>query len=262
MNAAERRPRVARRWPKLSLTVSAILVLGTLVIAPASVEARPFTAADFQNLPARLFAQQAQLHANAKHGKKHRKAKKKRARRARPHHGHRRAVAHGTALVAASGALLDLHSHGPLPGLSDDVPAWLPSADIGEQDAAAGFVEIDHEVEGDHDEDAPDNVIADATDDGTTEPDPTPDLIEIASEFVADDQAGSETGNGNEVFAEVGDEPQLPPALGSFGDAPPTVAATDLRLPRQVPEPSTLALAGIASLAAWRLARRKTARTI
>lgn len=250
MNNVEQRPRLARRWPNLSLTALAALLLGTLVVAPVSVAARPFIGADFQRFHAPIFAKDARLHPKhvkrAKHGKV-----KKRGHRGGPRHIRHRVVAHTWSLGASSGALLSLHSNWPLPGISDDVHVWSPSGDIDEQDAAQDFVEVGQDV------DAPGSVMDESTSDESTDeataaPGLAPDLIDLTFDIVPTD--GTESDNG--VLAEIGDQPPLPSAPGPFSDTLPPTARAGLFASRTVPEPNTLVLAGLASLAAWRLVRR------
>ena len=251
MNSVEQRPRVARRGPKLSLTMLAALLLGSLVVAPSNVAARPFVGADFQRFDGPIFAKHVRLHAKHAKRAKHGKAKK-RGYRGGPRHIRHRVVAHTWWLGASSGALLSLHSNWPLPAVSDDLHVWSPSGDTGEQDAAQDLVEVGQEV------DAPASVTDESTSDesageATAALGLAPDLIDLTSDIVP----GDGTEGDNEVFAEIGDQPPLLSAPGPFSDDLPALARTDLFASRTVPEPNTLVLAGLASLAAWRLARRR-----
>ena len=235
----ERRLTLAGRRSNLSLRVCTVLLLGSLVAIPLSVAARPVVEADFLQFNGLKFAKH--VHSPAKlHVKAHGKTKKKPQRHA-PRRNRRHAPAHGWTF--AGGSLV--HDYAM-------TPWWWP---VGGVVSSAGIEYVNVPLDlGDSSDDS--GISGDVNDEPTQDESsddemPAPDLgpvpFEFVSEFVPDDD--------EEIISDGGANSPVSLLDAPINDALPP----PLRLPSRapVPEPSSLALAGLAALAAWRLARRQ-----
>ena len=247
MNNRQRGTYTAEHRSGPLLTALATLLIAVLMILPHHAEAKPFVGADFQRFDGLSLGGHPKAHAKVhkihKERKLHGKVTKK-PTASSPHRSRRRTSARawaqnaGVTLTTAAASILSSSSAGSV-GAS-----WLSLLD-----AETPILDKDRAVSGDalnvSDEVSVESIAEDVADEVLVDPSPTPELIDLALQFVS----GSDVTNSHEIITELDDRLLSLPISDPVFDSGAQLPLAQLPVPRPVPEPNTVFLVGLAILA-------------